>query len=360
MLAKSNPSPRSPLAREGVVYERARQLAVSLGARTMDEARAALKRIGKVADVVELRLDFFEEPYDLPGLLADRPIPVVVTNRPVREGGRSTQTESERLDVLVRAARLGAEYVDVEWDAVTPDRLDHVRQAGGRVILSRHSFTGMPSDFADWYSALVDAGADVVKIVGFAHEARDVLPVLRVLERAERPTIAIAMGDAGLPSRVLALRYPSCFLTYATLGSGERVAPGQLPLDEMRQVYHVSALGPSTRVFGILDRAADTAIAARLNDLLRAAGRDAVAVPVPGASDPGAVVAAYRAVPVSGWLIRDESAMVALAAVADSLTDRAREAGRLNVLTDRPGGLVGDLVEDLDSACEEMVSERSD
>lgn len=342
--------PAPALRAKDAANERTRQLAVSMGARTMDEALAALKRIAAEADVVELRLDFFEQPYDLSRLLADRPIPVVVTNRPVREGGRSTQPEPERLDVLAQAAELGAEYVDVEWDAASPERLDRLRQAGARVVISRHSFEGMPRDFMNWYSELADAGADVVKIVGFAREARDVLPVLRVLERAERPTIAIAMGDAGLPSRVLALRYSSCFLTYATLGSGERVAPGQLPLDEMRQVYHAGKLGPTTRVYGILDQSADTTVATRLNRSLRAARCDAVAVPVPGAADPGAVVTAYRALPVAGWLVRDEAAMVPLAAVADSLTDRAREAGRVNLLTTRQGGLVGEWIDDVEGA----------
>lgn len=330
--------------------DRNRLLAVSLGARTMAEAGLALTRIAVEADIVELRLDYFEEPYDLRLLLADRPIPVVVTNRPIREGGRCQQDEPERLAVLRQASELGAEYVDVEWDAASPELLDTLRRNGARVVLSRHSFEEMPSDFERWYDDLIERGADVVKIVGMARDARDVQPVLRVLERAERPTIAIAMGEAGLPSRVLALRYESCFLTYATLGSGERVAPGQLPLSEMRGVYHAKSLGPGTRVFGILDPSADPSVPAELNRWFQDSSRDAVAVPVPGAVDPGATVDAYRSLPMAGWLARDDVALPALAAAAGELTARAHEAGQVNLLANREGQFVGDLVRDLADA----------
>lgn len=330
--------------------EPSRLLAVSLGARTMPEASAALARIAAEADIVELRLDYFEEPYDLRRLLANRPIPVVVTNRPTREGGRCRHDELERLAVLHLASELGAEYVDVEWDAASPELLDALRRNGARVVLSRHSFDEMPSDFERWYDDLIERGADVVKVVGMARDARDVQPVLRVLERATRPTIAIAMGEAGLPSRVLALRYDSCFLTYATLGSGERVAPGQLPLADMRDVYRAKALGPCTQVFGILARNADSSAAGALNRWFRESSCDAVAVPVPGAVDLGATIDAYRSLPMAGWLARDEEAMPALATLARELTPRARAAGRVNVLVNRSGRFVGESVNDLAEA----------
>src|SRR5262250_2740748 len=173
----------------------------------MDEALAALDAIAAKAEVVELRLDFFEEPFDLPRLLRDRRLPVIVTHRPRREGGRSDALEYERVAVLREAADLGADYVDVEWDAATLALLDPIKAAGARVLVSRHSFEEMPADFEDWAKLVIDLGADVVKIVGMARDPRDVVPVLRVFLAATLPTIAIAMGEAGLPSRVLALRY---------------------------------------------------------------------------------------------------------------------------------------------------------
>src|ERR1051326_4117090 len=124
---------------------RTRMLAVAFGPPTMAAAGAGLQRIREVADCVELRLDLFEEPFDLPTLLRERgDMPVVATLRPPSEGGRSALRAPDRLKRLVQAAELGAEYVDVEWDAVTPEVLRAVRGAGAQdehtSELQSHSF----------------------------------------------------------------------------------------------------------------------------------------------------------------------------------------------------------------------------
>src|ERR1043166_7962486 len=116
-----------------------KMLAVAFGPPTMAHALAGLPHIRAEAECVELRLDLFETPFDLPALLdACGDLPVVATLRPPDQGGRSPLSAAERLDVLVRAAQLGATYVDLEWDAVTPAALSAVRTAGAGVIVSRH------------------------------------------------------------------------------------------------------------------------------------------------------------------------------------------------------------------------------
>ena len=96
-------------------------LAVAFGPSTMAEALAGLPRIREAADCIELRLDLFEEPFDLPALLeACGDLSVVATLRPPDEGGKSPLSAVERLEVLLAAARLGAQYVDLEWNAASP------------------------------------------------------------------------------------------------------------------------------------------------------------------------------------------------------------------------------------------------
>jgi 3-dehydroquinate dehydratase type I len=220
-------------------------IAIAFGPANMAEALDGLPRIRTEADCVELRLDLFDAPYDLPTLLRERgELPVVVTLRPREEGGRSILPAHERLKVLRSAAEQGAEYVDLEWDAATPGAIAQLKSNGARVILSRHDFVNMPAD--EWWADLVERGADAVKVVGTAHDVRDNLHILRTLERATKPTIAIAMGEAGLVSRVLALRSEQCLLTYATLGSSTPTAPGQLTARDMREVYGAARLGRDT------------------------------------------------------------------------------------------------------------------
>src|SRR5712692_6300657 len=96
-------------------------LAIALGPPTMADALAQLPRVREQADCVELRLDLFHEPFDLPLLMRERgKLPVVATLRPADQGGQSPLPPDQRLKVLVAAAELGAAYVDLEWDTATP------------------------------------------------------------------------------------------------------------------------------------------------------------------------------------------------------------------------------------------------
>jgi 3-dehydroquinate dehydratase type I len=93
-------------------------------------------------DLIELRLDSVTDP-SAAGALKDRRKPVIVTCRPVWEGGGFTGSEEDRRRILAEALNLGAEYVDVEWRAKFDD------------LHSDCQYCGDPSDSpsimtADW------------------------------------------------------------------------------------------------------------------------------------------------------------------------------------------------------------------
>lgn len=315
----------------------------------MAEARAGLPMIREQADCVELRLDLFEEAFDLPLLLRERGhLPAVVTLRPPDQGGHSRLPASERLRVLVRAAELGAEYVDVEWNACTPQFVGAARAAGARVIVSRHDFSSMPALFAGWYPELLGLRPDVVKVVGTAVDVRDCLEVFRVFGAAERPTIAIAMGEAGLSTRVLAMRSERCLLTYAALDRGSGTAPGQLTAAEMRQTYRVGRLGPATRVYGLLGPHLERERLGEYNAWFAADALDAVAVPFVSdlAAAADEIVSAFRELPVSGWHIHGEALQRSVLAVLDELGPEAARQHKANSILHRADeSLVGHWVE---------------
>jgi 3-dehydroquinate dehydratase type I len=327
---------------------RNRMLAVAFGPPTMAAACAGLPRIREVADCVELRLDLFDQPFDLAALLRERgDLTVVATLRPPDQGGRSELDAEARLQVLVRAAELGADYVDIEWDAATPDALAALRDAGARVIVSRHDFSSMPPGLADeWWPRLAELGADVVKVVGAALDVRDCLVVLRALERANLPTIAIGMGAPGLPTRVLALRSEHCLLTYAALDDGRGTAPGQISIGDMREVYGVHRLGSRTRVFGLLGPHVERDRLAEYNAWFTADAVDAVAVPFPAEAHAAEIIAAFKGLRVSGWHIHGEGLQRAALSVTDELSRAATSQAKVNaVVTRANGGLFGDWVE---------------
>jgi 3-dehydroquinate dehydratase/shikimate dehydrogenase len=323
-------------------------VAIAFGPPTMAEALAGLPQISVEADCVELRLDLFEEPFDLAALLRERgELPVVVTLRPPDQGGKSPLSAAERLKVLVRAAELGAEYVDLEWDAATPDALAALHAAGADVVVSRHDFGAMPAELAQgWWPELAGLGADVVKVVGTARDVRDCLPILRVLAQASIRTIAIAMGEAGVLSRVLALRTEQCFLTYATLGRGTPTAPGQLTVGEMRSMYRVERLKPDTRVYGLLGPHAERERVSEYNAWFARDAQNGVAVPFVASADGSGIVSAFRELPVDGWHLHGSDLQTDVVSALDNLAPTAERQNKVNAIVRAPhGALVGHWVE---------------
>lgn len=252
--------------------------------------RDALVAAARLADGAELRLDYLQEPYDLAALLADRPCPVIVTNRPTREGGHYTGDEATRVRILQEACALGAEYVDIEADSIGLLRagLQGIGLADVRtkIIVSHHDFRAVPPDLGEIHQRQQSLGADVVKVAAMAHRLGDAITILELLARAEVPTIAVAMGEHGLISRVWALRFPSCYLTYAAPDGERNTAPGQVGAGMMREVFQAQRIGPQTAVYGTLGpRGGDAAEWRRMTAALRDAGLDAVYVPLKLAAD---------------------------------------------------------------------------
>jgi 3-dehydroquinate dehydratase/shikimate dehydrogenase len=89
-------------------------------------------------------------------------------------------------------------------------------------------------------------------------------------------TVILAMGEAGIASRVLAAHMGARW-TYA----GDAVAPGQLSLPRMRDEFRVPSITAATRVFGVLGRPVGHSVSPAMhNAAFAAAGLDAVYVPL--------------------------------------------------------------------------------
>lgn len=294
-------------------------LAVSIAASDSDSARAALQQAALVADLAELRLDLIDD-FDLLRLLDARPLPVIITCRPQREGGQWQDSEFNRLGALRAAAYLHAEYLDLEWDA--SDQLTSFTPLRSRIILSRHDFNAMPANLPEQAAALWAAGADVVKLVGTASRLADILPVLELMEQATAPTVAIAMGACGLATRLLAFRYPSVLLSFATLdAAAPRTAPGQISLAAMNDTYRVRSIGLDTRFIGWLaEDANDAPEIAVGNGWLTERGVDARLIPLQHATGEatGETLARLaQLLPLAGCLTPNTDITGALAGLLD-------------------------------------------
>lgn len=209
-------------------------IVASIKAPTTAEAAANLRRAKELgAQIAEVRVDFIRD-LDLRALLRDKPLPVIITNRPRWEGGAFDGDEARRIMILEEAGKLGAEYIDLEFKAYKdlPD-------CPAKKIVSYHDFTETPANI-EKIAAKIDAlQPDVAKIACVAKSAADLLALVNAGRRIRTLKTIIGMGEFGEPLRVLygKLGY---FATYAALD--EPTAPGQPDFEELRDLYHADAV----------------------------------------------------------------------------------------------------------------------
>ncbi len=221
-------------------------LAVAIVARHATDALAQARALPAQVTLVEYRLDMMQQ-VDVPRLAAETPLPAIFTCRPVAQGGQFSGSEAERRHILQQALAT-PHLVDVELDTL-PALHPFIRHPQ-QVIGSQHDFAGMLKDWETLEKQMRTRGAGIAKLVGMAATVDDVLSPLTWLARATQPGIAIAMGPAGVATRLLAPRFPAAFLTFASLAT--RSAPGQVPVTALIHDYgfeHIARAHPLLVIF---------------------------------------------------------------------------------------------------------------
>jgi 3-dehydroquinate dehydratase/shikimate dehydrogenase len=252
---------------------------------TIDSARTAIKQAASAADMIELRLDYltdfdFARPESLVQLLGDKPLPAILTCRAVEEGGKRAVDDDLRLRLLVEGARSLADYCDVE--AAHYERAMRFKPDLDRLIVSYHNFEETPPDLPSIYDRVCALPAAVHKTVTRANSISDTLAIFKLLDRASeenRRLIALAMGEAGLITRILGPSRGS-FLTYGSLRSGAESAAGQLTCRELNEIYGLERITKATRITGIIGNpVSHSASPAMHNAAFQARGLDYVYLP---------------------------------------------------------------------------------
>ncbi len=230
-----------------------------------------MQRAASVADCFEIRADYLSSIEraklldDLPALVTVAPRPLILTLRTPEQGGHSVPHEPLALNTRIEFHTgclsifdgqddVRENFVDIELDLAL-----HLQQTNAtinwqRVICSYHDFNNAPPNITELYEQLAATPARVLKLAFTAHDAIDILPVLRLFERARherRESILIAMNQAGVPTRLLAPLYDS-FLTFAAFDEQHATAKGQLAARAMREIYRVHELDAETIITGLI------------------------------------------------------------------------------------------------------------
>lgn len=220
-----------------------------------------LRSACELGDWIELRLDCFDK---VPDNLEEITRPLILTFRPTEQGGYRELTREERLRFWSSAPRSQSAWWDIEGDLVhdlAPD--------WSRVIVSHHDFSGVPKDLEQIYERLSHTPAAVIKIAVQANDILDCLSVFQLLDRARsegREIIAIAMGNAGIATRVLGPSRGS-FLTYGALDDESATAPGQVNARKLRSLYRIDTIDDETMICGLVGLPVMHSISPRIHNV---------------------------------------------------------------------------------------------
>ena len=203
--------------------------------------------------LIEIRADYLAAS-EIPRLVAEAPGPVLVTARPVHEGGGFDGGEDERRRVIQSALDAGAYLVDVEWGSPLAELVEG--EHADRVVLSHHGAACNVAEIEPIYRAMAATRASRLKIVPRAERADELPAVKHLLDLAksdDRALACFAMGEAGTASRILAPSWGS-WATYGSVQRGHESAAGQITAHDLLETYRVLSIGPGTRLYALVGR----------------------------------------------------------------------------------------------------------
>ncbi len=232
---------------------------VTLAAATLGGMESQAERVDRSPVGFEFRLDHLKESDNLEHRLRQLATrlhfpQMIATCRRKTGGGLFRGTVGEQVEILLSAVRAGCQWVDLEvesLDKLRPETLLEFRPA--KIIASYHNYRKTPA-LTPIYRHLAGFPVQVVKVAAYARSLCDNLRVLRLLKSRRKrgqKLVAMALGPSGLPSRILGLRSGSLF-TYASPGDHFAVAPGQLPVEVIAQVYRADRLNYRTELYGVV------------------------------------------------------------------------------------------------------------
>ncbi len=231
-----------------------------------------MKEYESVISMVELRLDLLRpaerDPREIARWVHRLPatVPSILTIRRSSDLGRYEGDEAQRLILLeqilkeLTAAAPSRWYVDIELDRAGDPQWDvlarFVRAEGGTVIRSHHVLRGSTPELSVLMARLAGEPREIPKL---AVEVTSATAMARLVRSARefhrrmpgRPAVWLGMGEYGMPTRAFPALLGSSW-TYSTASGSEAVAPGQIPPEELQEIYRPDEVTAGAAVFGVL------------------------------------------------------------------------------------------------------------
>ncbi len=207
---------------------------------------------------LEFRLDYLTHPEDgvkaIKRFLARYPdCYLLATCRRKQNQGRFVGSVDEQVQILEDAVEAGAHAVDLEIESAEncEDKLAKLRSST-YVLLSYHNFGGTPPRLDAVLKRMTRIPAHGYKVVTTARKPSDNSRVLNLARKNPKvPTVVLAMGETGFPTRVLSTAFGGMY-SYAAPNMWQGTASGQVSAQKLRGLYRVGKFSKDAKIYGVI------------------------------------------------------------------------------------------------------------
>ena len=171
------------------------------------------------------------------------------TLRHQSHGGKFHGSDKERVKINQAALETGADIIDLEWGS---EAAEAMIKKGAPIIVSHHDFEGMigAAELKELTFDMEACCPDAIKVVPTASTLVQSVQMLKWVGDSsdEILRIGFTMGLKGTCSRLLTMVYGAP-ITYASFG--EAVAPGQLSIDSLLNLFQVLEINKGNRLYAV-------------------------------------------------------------------------------------------------------------
>lgn len=292
--------------------------------KTIAEARLQIEEANSQADLLEFRIDLFEDQSKeaVRALQQVSKLPVIFTLRSERQGGAFQGDPEAKLKEL---ASLKPDYIDGEWGSALKTSV--------KSILSYHDFSGDAIDYAELYLEMKKQKAHFYKIALTPKNATEALKFL-VFSQGKDDLIAVNMGAVSSFTRIL-----SQVATYTSVHEGRY---GQVPLKELISLYGYKNLNSQSRIYGLIGDPVEQSIGHLTHNPWLKEHLNAVYVKIPLKSDEiGEFFALTKQLPFSALSVTMPLKEKVLSFL-DEASEDVKQIGACNTLLFKHGKIHGE------------------
>jgi 3-dehydroquinate dehydratase type I len=215
------------------------KIIIPLQPKSLSETKKLIRKAEKSADIIEVWLDGIAnlDKTIISEIVKSTKKPLLLNLKNAKEKGKFKGNSQARFDLLTKSK---AAFVDLPLDFPVKLIQQFKREnPKTKLILSHHDFTQTPSlpILCKLAKQAIKQKADVIKLVGFAKNYSDNIPILEIsheLAKSKKQFITIAMGEKGEISRILTPLLGGLGM-FATLDKQKKTAVGQIEAKQLKQ-----------------------------------------------------------------------------------------------------------------------------